>query len=70
MRGETFSVDASWLPAVPAGSVSTTAPLVSDLTRREKRSSKMRCGKQRGEFLAPMVLPRNSACRDKLLSRK
>ena len=35
-EGETFSVDASWLPAVPAGSVSTTAPLVSDLAGREK----------------------------------
>jgi formate hydrogenlyase transcriptional activator len=33
---ETFSVDASWLPVVPACSVSTTAPLVSDLARREK----------------------------------
>jgi PAS domain S-box-containing protein len=35
-EGETFSVDASWLAAVPAGSVSKTAPLVSDLARREK----------------------------------
>jgi len=35
-EGETFSVDASWLAAVPPGSVSTTAPLVSDLARREK----------------------------------
>ena len=35
-EGETFSVDASWLAAVPAGSISTTAPLVSDLARREK----------------------------------
>lgn len=35
-EGETFSVDASWLAGVPAGSVSTTAPLVSDLARREK----------------------------------
>ena len=33
---ETFSVDASWLAAVPAGSVSTATPLVSDLARREK----------------------------------
>jgi transcriptional regulator with GAF, ATPase, and Fis domain len=35
-EGETFSVDSSWLAAVPAGSVSTTAPLVSDLASREK----------------------------------
>ena len=35
-EGETFSVDASWLAAVPAGYASTTAPLVSDLARREK----------------------------------
>jgi formate hydrogenlyase transcriptional activator len=35
-EGETFSVDASWLAAVPPGCVSTTAPLASDLARREK----------------------------------
>ena len=52
-EGETFSVDASWLAAAPAGSVSTTAPLASDLARREKTIIENALRESRGRISGP-----------------
>ena len=52
-ESETFSVDASWLAAVPAGYVSTTAPLVSDLARREKTMIENALRESQGRISGP-----------------